>query len=441
MRCSESIGRAAAVVLATCICGAIVQSQDAPPPAAQAEPVRPAGSGIPRQNLFAQKYHFTLYEVEQFSERLGLSAEQHELFVLMFSAMQERVMEAERPLLDSEKAWKELYNDSMFNKESEWQSSREKAVEALDLLDEIQSKTDKLEIEWVELQKKLAEELIADLRLILDAEQLGRLDEAIRWRHRARLLRWNELPYGKLMVSAIARSMDLQPDPSRFGGDEASMLDELYREYEIELDGLLLERAAVERELLGIARGMGGDPDMIGIGFVEPEELAWLEAVGAVNVRLVAMQKKYIRRIASLVDPERAVAFENRCREEAYPYVLMRSNAQQALESLASDERLSVEQRERAAQMLASHTSERTALTERWVRMIEELVADRNPRILASAVPLDIGDPHALRRGDRRFLEISAERKALDERWAKRVQDFRSELNLDASAEEEGSDG
>lgn len=303
---------------------------------------------------------------------------------------------------------------------------------------EQRERLDAQEAEWVALQEDLADDLFADLRLLLDAEQLAGFEDVIRWRHRARLLRWNELPYGKLMVSAIARSMKLQPDPSRFGGDEAPVLDAIYREYEIELDGLLLERAAVEREHRGIARGMGGDPDMIGIGFVEPEELAWLEAVGAVNVRLVAMQKKYIRRIASMVEPEEAVAFQRRCREEAYPYVLMRSSAQQALESLVSDERLSDEQRERAAQMLASHTSERNALNERWVRMIEGVIAEGAPHILASPTPLDIGDPNALRRGDRRFLEISAERKAMDERWMGRVRDLRAEIASDEPEESGG---
>jgi hypothetical protein len=177
---------------------------------------------------------------------------------------------------------------------------------------------------------------------------------------------------------------------------------------------------------------MGGDPDTIGIGFlVEPEEVAWQEAVGAANVRLVAMQKKYIGRIASLLDPEDAVAFQRRCREESYPFVLGRSDAQRTLDALKSDEQLSVEQRERAGQMLESYTSERTALNERWVRMIEDLIADGAPHILTSPVPVFLGDQRALVRGDRTFLEMSTTRRAMDERWMGRVRNLQAEFRLD----------
>ncbi|MFU8830064.1 MAG: hypothetical protein ACNA8P_11625, partial [Phycisphaerales bacterium] len=298
-----------------------------------------------------------------------------------------------------------------------------------------------LDAEWVAKQERLAAELFTDLRLLLDAEQLGRWDGVHRWRHRARLLRWCELPYGKLMVSSIARSMNLQPDPSRFVGDEASVLNEVYGEYEIELDRMLLERAAVEREHVGVARGMGGDPATIGIGFViEPEELAWQEAVGAMNVRLVAMQKMYIRRISSLVEPEKAVAFERRCREEAYPHVLGQSHAQRSINALVADEGLSEEQRVRVEQMSASYSSERDAMNERWVRMIEAVIAEGAPHVLASPVPVFLGDQRSLIRGDRTFFEMSDGRRALDERWMRRVRDLRAEFARDTS-EEEGSDG
>lgn len=411
-------------------------AQDAQPVAAEAQPAS-TGTRIPRQNLFAQKHHFTLYEVEQFSERLGLSAEQHEIFAQMFFEMQQRVIEAERPIRELEAELHELFHDGFLNEDSEWRASRERAEELMDLMDEIRERRDTMDAAWVAEQERMTTVLFEDLKLLLSAEQLERFDEVIRWRHRARLLRWCELPYGKLMVSSIARSMELRPDPSRFGDAEASILDEIYDEYEKELDRLLLERAAIEREHVGIARGMGGDPDTIGIGWiVEPEEVAWQEAVGEQNVRIVHMQKKYIGRIASLVDPEQAVAFQARCREAAYPYVLMRSSAQHALESMAADDRLSVEQRERVEQMLASHTSERDALNERWVRMIEEIVAGGEPRILASMLPLDIGDPHALRRGDMRFLDIASERQALDERWMERVRGLRAEFARDADREE-----
>jgi len=409
-------------------------AQDVQPVAAEAQPAS-TGTRIPRQNLFAQKYHFTLYEVEQFSERLGLSSEQREIFAAMFSEMQERVMEAERPIREMEAELHELFHDGFLNEDTEWRVSRERAEELMDLMDEIRERRDAMDAAWVAKQERMAAALFEDLKLLLSSEQIERFDEVIRWRHRARLLRWNELPYGKLMVSSIARSMELRPDPSRFGDAEASMLDEIYDEYERELDRLLLERAAVEREHAGLARGMGGNRKMIGIGLLEPSEVVWQKAVGEQNVRIVSMQKKYIGRIASLVEPEIAVAFQRRCREEAYPYVLMRSSAQQSLELLASDEHLSVEQRERVEQMLASHTSQRDAINERWVRMIDDLVANAEPRILASAIPLEIGDPHALRRGDMSFLDISAERKALDERWMERVRGLRAEFAQDVPVE------
>jgi hypothetical protein len=91
--------------------------------------------------------------------------------------------------------------------------------------------------------------------------------------------------------------------------------------------------------------------------------------------------------------------------------------------------------------MLASYTSERDAINERWVRMIEDVVAEGKPRVLASSAPLSLGDTRAALDGDMSFFEIYRARKDLDERWAKRVEDLRAELNLDATAEEEGSDG
>ncbi|MFU8828654.1 MAG: hypothetical protein ACNA8P_04370, partial [Phycisphaerales bacterium] len=87
---------------------------------------------VPRQNLFAQKYHFTLYEMEQFSERLRLSAEQHETFALMFSEMQERVMEAERPLREAEAESSALSDEAFRNEDSEWRSSRDKFSEVIE---------------------------------------------------------------------------------------------------------------------------------------------------------------------------------------------------------------------------------------------------------------------------------------------------------------------
>jgi hypothetical protein len=218
-------------------------------------------------------------------------------------------------------------------------------------------------------------------------------------------------------------------------------LEAIFEEYDTELDALLLARVGIEKEYLGIARGLGGDPDLISPSTTDPAELAWMEAVGEQNLKIANMQKKYIRRIANLLEPDEARAFQERCRELAFPTALGRSDAQKQLDAMAGDERLSEEQRERVRQMLASYTSERSAINERWVRMIEDVVAEGEPRVLSSSTPLSLGDTRAARNGDMSFFEIYASRNALDERWAKRVIDLRTEFGLEGSGDEEGSDG
>ena len=422
-----------------CIPGAIAAAQDAPAPAPAAEPEAepaPVNRGIPRQNLFAQKYHFTLYEVEQYSERLGLSAEQHEIFVALFSAMQERVMEAERPLREAEAEWQAFYNEVFRDEDGEWRQTPDRLAAGVERLTEIGEHAEELEVEWVALQERLGAEMFADLRLLLMPGQVERLDGVHRWRHRARLMRWSELPYVSEYVPGIVRSMGLRPDPSRFEGDGVGALEAIFDESDKELDALLLDRVAIEKEHLGIARGLGGDPDLISLSTADPAELAWMEAVGEQNLKIANMQKKYIRRIANLLEPDEARAFQERCRELAFPTALGRSDAQKQLDAMAGDERLSEEQRERVRQMLASYSSERNAINERWVRMIEDVVAEGEPRVLSSSTPLSLGDTRAARNGDMSFFEIYGARKALDERWAKRVIDLRTEFGLDDDAEQ-----
>ncbi len=430
-------GCSAFVVLAVLLCGANARAQDAPAPApaAEQEPEL-VNQGIPRQNLFAQKYHFTPYEVEQYSERLGLSAEQHEIFVALFSAMQERVMEAERPLREAEAQWMEIYEGAFRNRDGETNPSSEERAIAMERLIELREDIDRLEAEWVALQERLGAELFADLRLLLTPEQVERLDGVHRWRHRARLMIWSELPYASQYLPGIVRSMELRPDPARFGADGVGALEAIFEEYDTELDALLLDRVAIEKEHLGIARGLGGDPDLISLSTADPAELAWMEGVGEQNLKIANMQKKYIRRIANLLEPDQARAFQERCRELAFPTVLGKSDALKQLDAMAGDERLSEEQRERVRQMLASYSSERNAINERWVRMIEDVVAEGEPRVLSSSTPLALGDTRAARNGDMSFFEIYASRNALDERWAKRVSDLRAEFGLDDDAEQ-----
>ncbi|MFG0292954.1 MAG: hypothetical protein ACIAQF_03235 [Phycisphaerales bacterium JB065] len=409
--------------------GAVVLSVSGPVLLAQdAAEVSRVSRGIPRQNLFAQRYSFTLYEVEQFSERLGLTAEQHEIFVQMFSVMQERVMEAERPLREAEDEVFAFSKEVFSNEDSEWRQTPERFQEAIAKMTADRRLIEEKELEWLALQERLTAELIADLRLLLDAEQLSRWDDVHRWRHRARMLRWCMVPYASLFVSGIARSMELRPDPSRFAEEEHGVLEEIYEEYELALDGLLLERAAVEKEHAGMARGFGGDPDPISSFSPDAADLAWQEAVGEVNLRLIAMQRKYIRRIASVVAPDESVAFQDRCRTEAYPYVLGTSTAQKELEAMARDERLTDEQRARVEQLLMSYSSERNGINNRWVQMIEDLVARGEPRILASSLPLEFGDPQAMQRGESDLFETSLKRRALDEQWLRRVEELRAEL-------------
>ncbi|MFU8830065.1 MAG: hypothetical protein ACNA8P_11630, partial [Phycisphaerales bacterium] len=341
----------------------------------------------PRPRGYADtKYHLTMYEVEKFSDRLGLSVEQHELMVIMFSEMRRRVFEAEQPLRGIEDEWitlmREAYRGDRSELDAKLSVAHQKRVEARSQ-----------ESAFDTMQMELTAEFLEDLSLLLEPEQVGRLDDAMRWRHRHRLLRWGMIPYSDFSVASVARSMDLSVDSSRFDDVEAPSLESIYKEYEIELDRLLVRRVEAERRFAPGARGMGGSRSGTSSIDSEEDKEKWRVAVGEVNLRLVNMQKKYIRRIASLLKPQDAAEFQQRCYEKGYWHVLGDSEMERRFAEVIEHPLLTGEQRSQVEAMRDAYRAARVPIERRWIRALDDFLAKGGARVAGAEVPASMGDP------------------------------------------------
>lgn len=363
-------------------------------------------------------YALTQYEVEKFSELLDLSPDQHETMMAMFVEVRRRVFEAEQPVHEAREEFLAFSRDGMAALRADGDTrTQQRYLQFQADFDVLHGVVRDREQEFHRFQHGLGEVFFEDLELLLTPDQVGRIDGMIRWRHRFRYLRDGHLPYQQFSVATIARDLDLAVDPQKVEGTAAPALEDIYLQYEIELDGLLLQRRGIRKPSEAKERGA-------------PEEVAahrdWQKRIGAINLRMVSMQKKYIRQIAYLVPVEAAREFEDRCRKLAYPFVLSEPEGKADVQALLDLPGVDEELRERLMAAWSKYQSSRERINERWVRALDALIADERPHILAANSPgFYIGDTQ-----DPDFMQgecwkLATERRALDEAWLGQLRMFR----------------
>jgi hypothetical protein len=374
-------------------------------------------------------YALTQHEVENFSEILELSPEQHETMMEMFIEVRRRVFEAGTPVRLASDEWMSLMQE-FFDAAPEERDEKKRAM------DEKRAEMSRLQAEFGPLKSELAEGFLNDLQLLLRPDQMELFDDAMRWRHRFRLLRYGMIPYSDFSVADVARTMELRIDADRFEGDERPSLESVYEEYEIELDRFLVRRVEAEREFAGGARGMGDGRSGSDDAGSEEDQEKWHEAVGEVNLRLVNMQKKYIRRIASLLTPEDGAAFQQRCYEKAYWHVLLDSAMDERFESLREHPALTDEQRARVEALESEYRRARTPIEEPWIRAIDDYLADGGARIAGAEVPVAVGDPMGEEPGADTLFGFVKQKLDLRRTYTERLEAIRVEFGLDDDAEQ-----
>jgi hypothetical protein len=376
-------------------------------------------------------YALTQYEVEKFSELLDLSPEQHETMMGMFAEVRRRIFEAEMPIRAAEDEWIALMRSAFEGEPAERDAKMEEVEnrrEAVELM----------EADFGRLKLELVDEFLADFKLLLLPEQLESFDDVMRWRNRHRLLRWGMIPYTDFSVASMARSMELHIDPSRADEAGTPSLEQIYSEYELELDRMLMSRVLAERRFAPGARGMGEGQS--GPRAIESEEdrERWREAVGEVNLRLVNMQKKYIRRIANLLTPEDATAFQQRCYDQAYWHVLGDSIMDRVFTGVIEDPRISEEQRARVEGLREEYRAAIAPLDREWIRAFDDLLEEGGARIAGSEVPVSTGS-RLIRDGrDDTLMNFYRKKTELQEAWKERIAKLRVEFGLDAPEQPEG---
>lgn len=389
------------------------------------------GAGKPQEcrsrDYSDTKYSLTQYEVERFSEMLDLSPEQHETMMAIYAEVRRQVFEAEIPLRKS--------RDDFVEFSMTWFEGPREQVEAnrarlREWMEELRTQ----EAEFSAFQAQVVETFFEDLELVLMPAQADRLDDVIRWRHRHRLLRWGMIPYSDFSVASVARSMDLRVDPSRAEQSAVPALEEVYAEYEKELDRMLMNRVAAERRFAPGARGMGEGESGTRVIESEADQEKWRVAVGEANLRLVNMQKKYIRRIANLLEPEDAAEFQQRCYEKGYWPVLDDSETDRRFAEFIEHPLLTEEQRARVGALQDEYAAAIAPINKEWIRAIDDYLNKGGARIAGAEVPVAIGDPR--NRSDRLF-DFSRSQMELRDQYRKRIAELRVEFGLD---EPESSD-
>lgn len=370
------------------------------------------------------QYCLTQYEVERFSELLGLTPPQHKTLMSMFHEVRRQVFDLQRPLSQSIDEMVEL-SSSLGN------ADRDEAVVIRAQLEELMERIRVDRERFDSFQYQVVSAFYEDLELLLRPEQLDRLDDAIRWRHRHRLLRWGMIPYSDFSVASVARSMDIRVDAERFKGEEQPSLESIYKEYEIELDRFLMRRVEAERRFASGARGMGGSRSGPSSIDSEEDKEKWRVAVGEVNQRLVNMQKKYIRRIANLLEPEGAAKFQRRCYEKAYWHVLADESMDRLFSELLENPSLTDEQRLHVKAMQADYESAKAPIDREWIRALDECLAKGSARAAGAEVPAAIGDPLNETDDADGLFDFVRRKSDLRSEWKERIAELRVEYGLD----------
>jgi hypothetical protein len=208
----------------------------------------------------------------------------------------------------------------------------------------------------------LTESTLADLRLLLDADQDARWITVEQFRRRR-----HDLVRG---ASLSGESVDLIAitDESKLPPESADAVRSLLTQYAPELDRAIVERDRIRTRLAEAERAEdAGNGDLS-----EDEEQQYFEDIKQKSAAIRDLNRRYVRQIVAEIGPEPGAEFEAVFQRASFPRVYSESAAEKAFRAASDMADLRPEQAEQIRAAEAAYLRDRAAANARIAAAIEE---------------------------------------------------------------------
>jgi hypothetical protein len=345
--------------------------------------------------------------IEKYSKLLGLTAEQKEQALVIYSGYS-AAMDSRR------KAFTEAID--------EVRRTSEDAGDHTVFLE----KMPKIEQEHRETTKKLESDFFSDFKSILAGKQEESWGRVERARRREVGLAGGSLSGEAMDVTELAEGLKLE-------GDAARSLTQILDQYEMEMDRMLVAKAA-----------KGGDSPAWSPG--KPIDIEQLqEAMKKARedgMKVRDVNREAARKIQDLLGDEQRATFANEVRKRTFPRVYRTPRVSKDLDAALKLSDLDASQREQIEQVKSTYGRDLEPVNASWAKAVEEAEASGQSGSLGgggSRMMMSMGDdPEALK-------EAKKARRELDEATSKKLRtilnDSQKERLPKPDADEDGPGG